>query len=96
MNIIELRNKTAAARASKDAALDAEFKASLLRKYIDQLIQKAADNGEGKLILNFYYAKERVFSERYGGPTMAAAVRHYRSEGFDALSEGTNIIISWM
>ena len=96
MNIIELRKKTMAARTLKDLAEDTEFNISPLRKYIDQQIQEAADNGEGKLILNFYYAKERVFSERYGGPTMAAAVRHYRSEGFDALSEGTNIIISWM
>ena len=96
MNIIELRNKTLAARAVKDTALDAEFKASPLRKYIDKRIQEAASNGEGKLALNFYYAKECACCKRYGGPSMAAALRHYQNEGFKALFERKNIIISWM
>ena len=96
MNIIELRNKTIAARAVKDAAADAEFNNSPLRKYIDQRIQEAADNGEGVLTLNFYYAKECALKLKYGGPTMAAALRHYQNEGFKALFERKNIIISWM
>ena len=96
MNVIELRNKTIAARAIKVAAEDAEFNVSPLRKYIDRRIQEAADNGEGILALNFYCAKERVHNLKYGGPTMDTVLRHYQSEGFKALSECTNIIISWM
>ena len=96
MNIVELRNKTLAARAVKDTALDAEFKASPLRKYIDKRIQDAADNGEGKLALNFYYAKECARGERYGGPSMAAALRRYQNEGFVAFPERAYIVISWM
>ena len=96
MNIIELRNKTAAARAAKDAALDAEFNTSPLRKYIDQRIQEAADNGEGKVALNFSYAKECALHLKYGGPTMAAALRHYQSEGFVVFPEHANIVISWL
>ena len=96
MNIIELRNKTLAARAVKDTALDAEFKASPLRKYIDKQIQEAASNGEGKLTLNFYYANECAQGKRYGGPSMAAALRHYQSEGFIAFPERAHIVISWM
>ena len=96
MNNIELRNKTLAARPVKDTALDAEFKASPLRKYIDKRIQDAASNGEGKLALNFYYAKECAQSKRYGGPSMAAALRHYQSEGFVAFPERAYIVISWM
>lgn len=96
MNVIELRNKTIAARALKDTAADAEFNTSPLRKYIDQRIQEAADNGEGKLSLNFYSAKEQALEKMYGGPTMAAALRHYQSEGFVAFPERVNIVISWM
>lgn len=96
MNIIELRNKTMAARTLKDLAEDTEFNTSPLRKYIDQRIQEAADNGEGVLTLNFYYAKECALKLKYGGPTMAAALRHYQNEGFKALFERKNIIISWM
>lgn len=96
MNIIELRNKTVAARAIKDAAEDAEFNTSPLRKYIDKRIQEAASNGEGKLALNFYYAKECACCKRYGGPSMAAALRHYQSEGFIAFPERAYIVISWM
>ena len=96
MNIIELRNKTLAARAVKDTALDAEFNASPLRKYIDKQIQEAARNGEGKLALNFYYANECAQGKRYGGPSMAAALRHYQSEGFIVFPEHENIVISWL
>ena len=99
MNVIELRNKTIAARAIRVAAEDAEFNVSPLRKYIDRRIQEAADNGEGILTLNFYCAKEcapNLKYGKYGRPTIATVLRHYQSEGFKALSERTNIIISWM
>lgn len=99
MNVIELRNKTIAARAIKVASEDAEFDVSPLRKYIDQRIQEAADNGEGKLILNFYCVKECAPNFNYGKhgrPTMATALRHYQNEGFVAFPERTNIVISWM
>ena len=96
MNIIELRNKTMVARTLKDIAADAEFNTSPLRKYIDQQIQLAADNGEGKVALNFSYVKERVLEKKYGGPTMAAALRHYQSEGFVVFPEHANIVISWL
>ena len=96
MNVIELRNKTLAARALRDTAADAEFNTSPLRKYIDQRIQEAADKGEGNLSLNFCYAKEKALEKMYGGPTMAAALRHYQSEGFVVFPERTNIVISWL
>ena len=105
MDIIKLRKQTAAARASKDAVLDAEFNNSLLKEYIDYCIQEVANNGESELSLNFFDIKERVLGERYGGPTLRAAIRHYSNEGFSAYikswlspngHDNMSLIISWM
>ena len=105
MDIIKLRKQTAAARASKDAVLDSEFNNSPLKEYIDHLIQEAANNGESELSLNFFDIKERVLGERYGGPALGAAVRHYSNEGFSTYVKSwlspngygsTSLVISWM
>ena len=105
MDITELRNKTAAARASKEEVEDNEFNTSLLRKNLDTLIQKAASKGKSELSLNFYCIKEIVLGERYGGPTIEAAIRHYSAEGFSVRKEyllssndysNESLIISWM
>ena len=105
MDIIKLREQTAAARASKDSVLDAEFNNSPLKEYIDRRIQEVANNGESELSLNFFDIKERVLGERYGGPTIGSAVRHYSNEGFSTYSKSwlsqndnfnTSLIISWM
>ena len=61
MDITKLREQTAAARASKEAREEAWFMASPLKEYIDQRIQEAANEGENKTSLNFYYIKS-VFS----------------------------------
>ena len=104
MDITELRNKTAAARASKEAREEAEFLASPLKEFFDRRIQEAADEGKSELSLNFYYIKERELGNKYDGPTLAAVIRHYLSEGFIAWHESwlsptgygnTSIIISW-
>lgn len=104
MDITELRNKTAIARASKEALEEAEFLASPLKEFFDRRIQEAADEGKSELSLNFYYIKERELGSKYDGPTLAAVIRHYLSEGFTAWHESwlsptgygnTSIIISW-
>jgi len=104
MDITKLRSQTAAARASREANEDAEFNSSPLREYFDELIQKAAARGESKITPNFYCAKEDVLGERYGGPSIEAAIRHYTHEGFSAHQESwcspngygnTSLIISW-
>ena len=105
MDITKLREQTAAARASKEKIEDDEFNTSLLRKNLDTLIQEAASNGKSELSLNFYCIKEIVLGERYGGPTIEAAIRHYSREGFYVRKENwrstndygnTSLIISWM
>ena len=103
MDIAKLRSQTAAARASKEAIEDAEFNDSPLRSYIDNLIEKASKNGEYKTSLNYYYTKQQVFGNRYDGPSIDAAIRHYSHEGFYAHEEhwcsngygNTSLIISW-
>ena len=104
MDITELRNKTAAARASKEAREEAWFMASPLKEYIDQRIQEAANEGENKTSLNFYYSKKRVLGYEYSGPKIDAVIRHYKNEGFVAYSESwlspngygnTALVISW-
>ena len=104
MDIAKLRRQTDSARAFKEAVEDAKFNSSPLRKYFDQLIQSASKRGESKVSPNFYYAKERVLGERYGGPSIDAAIRHYSREGFSAHRESwcspngdgnTSLIISW-
>ena len=105
MDITELRNKTAAARASKEAREEAWFMASPLKEYIDQRIKEATNEGENKTSLNFYYIKKRVLGYEYSGPKIDAVIRHYRNEGFVAYSNtwlspngsgNTSLIISWM
>ena len=105
MDIIKLREQTAAARAYKEKIEDDEFNTSLLRKNLDTLIQEAASKGKSELSLNFCCIKEIVLGERYGGPTIEAAIRHYSREGFYVRKENwlsrndygnTSLIISWM
>ena len=104
MNIYELRKQTYAARAAKAAALDVEFNASPLKKYIDRRIKEAAANGEIELSLNFYYTKQQVFGDEYDGPTLDTVIRNYQNEGFVAYSKNwlspngygnTALVISW-
>lgn len=104
MNIEDLRKQTKSARASKEAIEDAEFNASPLHKYIDGLITQASKHGESKISPNFYYTKEKVLGERYGGPSIESAIRHYSREGFYAREENwcspnghgnTSLVISW-
>ena len=104
MDITKLRNQTAAARASKEELEEAEFLASPLKDFFDRRIQEAANKGKSELSLNFYYIKERELGNKYDGPTLAAVIRHYLSEGFIAWHESwlsptgygnTSIIISW-
>ena len=105
MDIAELRDLTATARASKEEIEDDEFNTSLLRKNLDTLIQEAASKGKSELSLNFYYVKEIVLGKRYDGPTIEVAIRHYSREGFCVYKENrlslndydnTSLIISWM
>ena len=104
MDIAKLRSQTANARASKEAAEDREFNDSPLREYIDGLISRASKRGEIKIGPNFYYTKEQVLGERYGGPSIEAAIRHYLKEGFQAYQKSwcspngygnTSLVISW-
>ena len=104
MNIEDIRKQTESARASKEAIEDTEFNESPLREYIDGLITQASKRGESKISPNFYYTKEEVLGERYGGPSIEAAIRHYSREGFYAYKESwcspngygnTSLIISW-
>jgi len=104
MDITKLRSQTASARASREANEDAEFSSSPLREYFDQLIQSASKRGESEVSPNFYYAKEQVLGERYGGPSLDAAIRHYLREGFSAHEKSwcspngygnTSLVISW-
>ena len=104
MDITELRNLTAAARASKEAREEAEFVASPLKAFFDRRIKEVAAEGKSELSLNFYYIKERELGDKYVGPTLGAVIRHYLSEGFAAWHESwlspngygnTNIVISW-
>ena len=104
MNIMELRKQTYAARAAKAAALDTEFNASPLKKYIDRRIKEASKDGEIELSINFYYTKKQVFGDEYAGPTLDTVIRNYRNEGFVAYSKNwlspngygnTALVISW-
>lgn len=104
MDIAKLRNQTASARTSIEASEDAEFNDSPLRRHIDKLIKKASNNGEYEISPNFYYTKEQVLGERYGGPSIEAAIRHYLKEGFHAYQKSwcspngygnTSLMISW-
>ena len=104
MDIAKLRSQTAAARTSKEEIEDAKFNDNPLRSYIDNLIERASKNGEYEISLNYYYTKERVLGERYGGPSIEAVIRHYSREGFFARKESwlspngygnTSLIISW-
>ena len=104
MDITKLRSQTATARASKEAIEDAKFNDSPLRSYIDKLIEKASKNGKYKISPNFYCMKEDVLGEKYGGPSIDTAIKHYNHEGFHAYSESwcspngygnTSLIISW-
>ena len=104
MDIMNLRNQTANTRVSKENREEAEFMASPLKEYIDQRIKEAANEGENKTSLNFYYIKERVLGDEYSGPMIDAVIRHYKNEGFVAYSKSwlspngdgnTAIVISW-
>lgn len=104
MDIMNLRNQTANARVSKENHEEAEFMASPLKEYIDQRIKEAANEGENKTSLNFYYIKKRVLGDEYSGPMIDAVIRHYKNEGFVAYSKSwlspngdgnTAIVISW-
>ena len=104
MDITEIRNQTAAVRASKEAREEAEFVASPLKDCIDDRIQKAANKGESEVSLNFYYLKQCVLGDTYNGPTIGAVIRHYSNEGFSARHESwfspngygnTALVISW-
>ena len=104
MDITELRNKTAAARASKEAREEAEFLASPLKEFLDRRIKEAAAEGKSELSLNFYYIKERVLGNKYRGATIDAVIRHYRNGDFLVYSKSwlspngygnTSLIISW-
>ena len=104
MDITKLRNQTAAARASKEELEEAEFLASPLKDFFDRRIQEAANEGKSELSLNFYYIKERELGNKYNGPTLAAVIRHYLSEGFITWHKSwlspngygnTNIVIAW-
>ena len=110
MDIAKLRSQTAMARASKKAIKDAEFNDSPLWQhplwwYIDKRIKKAAKIGKYEISLNYYYAKKQVFSNKYDGPSIEAAIRHYSNEGFSVRKEyllspngsgNMSLIISWM
>ena len=104
MNITKLRSQTGRARASKEATEDREFNDSALRRHIDKLIKEAASCGESEVSPNYYYTKETVLGDRYGGPSIEAAIRHYSREGFSARQKSwlspngygnTSLIISW-
>ena len=104
MNIEDLRKQTATARASKEAIEDAKFDASPLREYIDGLITQASKRGDSKIGPNFYYTKQQILGDKYGGPSIETAIRHYLREGFHAYEESwcspngygnTSLIISW-
>ena len=104
MDITNLRNQTTNARVSKENREEDEFMASPLKDYIDQLIQEAANEGENKMSLDFYYIKERVLGDEYSGPMIDVVIRHYKNEGFVAYSKSwlspngygnTAIVISW-
>ena len=104
MDITELRNKTAAARASKEAREEAEFMASPLKEFLDRRIKEAAAEGKSVVSLNFYYIKERVLGNKYRGTTIDAVIRHYRNSDFLAYSKNwlspngsgnTALVISW-
>ena len=104
MDIMNLRNQTANARVSKATREEAELMASPLKDYSDQRTQEAANEGENKTSLNFYYVKKRVLGDEYGGPMIDVVIRHYKNEGFVAYSKSwlspngdgnTAIVISW-
>ena len=84
MNIAKLCKQTVIACASREAREDTEFINSPIHKYIDQQIQKAAADGYNQLSLNFNHIKQDVIGVCEGGPTIRAAIRHYRNEGFFA------------
>ena len=104
MDIAKLRSQTATARASKEEIEDAKFNDSPLRSYINKLIEKASKNGEYEISLNYYYTKQQVFGDKYDGPSIDVAIRHYSHEGFFACEKhwlspngygNTSLIISW-
>ena len=104
MNIAEIRNKTIAARGTKNSKFADEFNASPLREYIDKRIHEVAEEGESELWLDFYATKKRLLGYKYRGPDMSSVIHHYQNEGFTATSRrdvanGSEIIalvISWM
>lgn len=104
MDITEIRNQTAAARASKEAREEAEFMASPLKEFLDRRIKEAAAEGKSEVSLNFCYSKERVLGNKYRGATIDAVIRHYRNGDFLVYSKSwlspngygnTSLIISW-
>ena len=104
MNITEIRNKTAAAQASKAHVRAKEFINSPLKDFIDKQIEELAGEGKNELWLNFDYTTERVLGERYGEPLISSVIHYYQNKGFTAWdelwrspdgSEHVIIIISW-
>ena len=87
MDIAEISNQAAVIRASREAREDIEFINSPLRKYIDNQIYKAAAKGKNNVYLGFCTIKECVLGDRYGGPTIEAAVRYYKNKGFGACDD---------
>ena len=104
MNINEIRKQTLMAHTSKEAAEDAEFNNSSIREHFDRRIKEAAAKGKSEVSSNYYYIKELILGNKYKGPSIEAAVRHYIREGFSARRENwlspngygnTALIISW-
>ena len=104
MTIIEIRNKTAAAQASKATIRAKEFINSPLKDFIDKQIEELAAEGKNELWLNFDYTTERVLGERYGEPLISSVIHHYQNKGFTAWDElwrspdgygNTALVISW-
>ena len=105
MNAAEIRNKTVAARAAKNAEWAAQFRNSPLKEYIDKRINELAEEGESELWLDFYAIKQRILGYKYCGPLLSSVIHHYQNEGFTATSrvapapdgyEMVALVISWM
>ena len=94
MNIAKICNQTVIACASREAHEYAEFINSPIHKYIDNQIYKAAARGYNQLSLNFDYINQNVLDVREGGPTIRAAIRHYRNEGFSA-NQTVDRMLDW-
>lgn len=105
MNAAEIRNKTVAARAPKNANFAARFRNSPLKEYIDMRINELAEEGESELWLDFYATKQRLLGDKYCGPLLSSVIHHYQNEGFTATSKVSHasdgyeiiaLVISWM